>query len=50
MALYIEKAMASKPRESVIPNPKLKLLEQVSEVMRFRPMKRGARFPALPGP
>src|SRR5215470_7185461 len=29
-------AKASPPREGFIPNPKLKLLDQVSEVMRFK--------------
>src|ERR1051326_1390299 len=33
---YIEKAKASTPPEGFIPNPKLKLLDQVSEVMRFK--------------
>jgi hypothetical protein len=32
----IETARASTPREGFIPNRKLKLLEQVSEVMRFK--------------
>ena len=36
MRLDIGKAKASQPREGFIPNPKLKLLEQVSEVMRFK--------------
>ncbi len=36
MRVDIEKAKASKPREGFIPNPKLKLLDQVSEVMRFK--------------
>jgi hypothetical protein len=36
MGSNIERAKASKPREGFIPNPKLKLLEQVSEVMRFK--------------
>ena len=36
MRLDIGKAKASRPREGFIPNPKLKLLEQVSEVMRFK--------------
>jgi len=31
----IEKAKASTPAEGFIPNPKLKLLDQVSEVMRL---------------
>jgi hypothetical protein len=34
MSLDIGKAKASRPREGFIPNPKLKLLDQVSEVMR----------------
>lgn len=36
MSLDIEYAKASRPREGFIPNPKLKLLDQVSEVMRFK--------------
>jgi hypothetical protein len=32
----IEKAKTSNLRDSFIPNPKLKLLDQVSEVMRFK--------------
>jgi hypothetical protein len=36
MALYNGKGNASTPREGFIPNPKLKLLEQVSEVMRLK--------------
>ena len=32
----IEKAKASGRLDGFIPNPKLKLLEQVSEVMRFK--------------
>jgi hypothetical protein len=36
MRLDIGKAKASRPREGFIPNPKLKLLDQVSEVMRFK--------------
>jgi integron integrase len=36
MAAYIGNGKASTPREGFIPNPKLKLLEQVSEVMRFK--------------
>ena len=36
MKLDIGKAKAPRPREGFIPNPKLKLLEQVSEVMRFK--------------
>jgi hypothetical protein len=35
MSLNIGKAKASNPREGFIPNPKLKLLDQVGEVMRF---------------
>src|SRR6516165_10535286 len=34
--LHIGKAKASNPWEGFVPNPKLKLLEQVSEVMRFK--------------
>jgi hypothetical protein len=33
---HIEKAKASGGWEGFIPNPKLKLLDQVSEVMRFK--------------
>src|SRR5262249_2353661 len=36
MAQYIGNAKASRPREGFVPNPKLKLLDQVSEVMRFK--------------
>jgi hypothetical protein len=36
MASYIGTAKASGPREGFIPNPKRKLLDQVSEVMRFK--------------
>src|ERR1035438_2886873 len=36
MGFYIGREKASRPREGFIPNPKLKLLEQVSEVMRFK--------------
>ena len=36
VSLDIENAKASTPREGFIPNPKLKLLDQVSEVMRFK--------------
>ena len=36
MGFYIGKAKASVPSEGSIPNPKLKLLDQVSEVMRFK--------------
>jgi len=32
----IENGKASRAREAFMPNPKLKLLEQVSEVMRFK--------------
>jgi|ERR1035438_2116838 integrase len=35
MGFDIGKAKASRPREGFFPNPKLKLLGQVSEVMRF---------------
>ena len=40
---YIRREKASRPREGFIPNPKLKLLEQVSEVMRFTGL--GVRSP-----
>ncbi len=36
MRVDIGNAKASKPREGFIPNPKLKLLEKVSEAMRFK--------------
>jgi hypothetical protein len=36
MRLDIGKAKASRRREGFIPNPKLKLLDQVSEVMRLK--------------
>jgi hypothetical protein len=36
MGSYIERTKASKPREGFLPNPKLKFLDQVSEVMRFK--------------
>src|ERR1022692_2511544 len=36
MGSYIGTAKASRPREGFIPNPKLKLLDQLSEVMRFK--------------
>src|SRR5580765_4137583 len=36
MSLDIGKAKASEPRAGFLPNPKLKLLDQVSEVMRFK--------------
>jgi integron integrase len=36
MVPYIGNANTSKPRDGFIPNPKLKLLDQVSEVMRFK--------------
>ncbi len=32
----IGEAKASRPPDGFIPNPKLKLLDQVSEVMRFK--------------
>ena len=34
MGLYIRKEKASRAREGFIPNPKLKLMEQVSEVIQ----------------
>jgi hypothetical protein len=43
----IGKAKASEPREGFIPNPKPKLLDQVSEVMRFKhyfAVREGKRF------
>ena len=36
MDLHIGKAKASNTLERFIPNPKFKLLDQVSEVMRFK--------------
>lgn len=36
MSFHIGTANTSKPSERFIPNPKLKLLDQVSEVMRFK--------------
>jgi hypothetical protein len=36
MRLDIGKGKASRPREGFSPNPKLKLLDQVSEVMRLQ--------------
>ncbi len=36
MRWRIEKAKTSRPWEGFIPNPKLKLLDRVSEVMRFK--------------
>ena len=36
MRFDIGKAKASRPREGFIPNPKLKLLAQVGEVMGFK--------------
>ena len=36
MERNIEKANTSKPRDGFIPNPKLRLLDQVSEVIRFK--------------
>ena len=39
------KVKASAPRDGFIPNPKLKLLDQVSEVMRFRrPGKKRSKY------
>jgi len=35
MSFYIGNASTSEPRERFIPNPKIKLLDQVSEVMRW---------------
>ena len=36
MSAHIGRGNTSKVREGFIPNPKLKLLDQVSEVMRFK--------------
>ena len=36
MRFHMGKGKASGPPEGLIPNPKLELLEQVSEVMRFK--------------
>jgi hypothetical protein len=36
MRLAIGKGKASRPREGFLPNPKLKRLDQVSEVMRLQ--------------
>ena len=36
MRLNIKNAKAYSPLDGFIPNPKLKLLDQVSEVMRFK--------------
>ena len=36
MAFDMAKGKAYKPQQRFIPNPKLKLLDQVSEVMRFK--------------
>ena len=36
MRFDIGKAKASRLREGFLPNPRLKLLDQVNEVMRFR--------------
>ncbi len=36
MGLDMENAMASGTRDGFVPNSKLKLLDQVSEVMRFK--------------
>jgi hypothetical protein len=36
MSVTLGNANTSQPRERFIPNPKLKLLDQVSEVMRFK--------------
>ncbi len=43
MGSYIGKEKASRSREEFIPNPKLKLLEQVCEVMRFKVAADGVR-------
>jgi hypothetical protein len=51
MGLDIETAKASNPHEGFIPNPKLRLLDQVSEVMRFKHYSQRAERTAiaLPG-
>ena len=36
MRLDIGKAKASRPRDGFIPNPKLKLMDQVREVLRLK--------------
>src|SRR5690349_9684628 len=36
MSIDIESGIASRRKEGFLPNPKLKLLDQVSEVMRFK--------------
>ena len=36
VATDIDSRITSKVREGFVPNPKLKLLDQVSEVMRFK--------------
>jgi hypothetical protein len=40
VSLVTENAKASTPPEGFIPNPKLKLLDKVSEVMRFKHCRR----------
>jgi hypothetical protein len=39
MGASIGAGKASRPREGFIPNPKLKQLDQVSEMMRFRRLR-----------
>ena len=46
--LPIGKAKASRPLEGFIPNPKLKLLDQVSEVMRFSDASLRRRYATQP--
>jgi hypothetical protein len=46
MGFDIGKGKASRPLEGFIPNPKLKLLEQVSEVGRFEAAAKGMRAAA----
>jgi len=41
MSTHIGRGITSKVREKLIANPKLKLLEQGSEVMRFKRSWRG---------
>jgi len=49
MGLCFGKAKASRLREGFITNPKLKLLDQVSEVMRFKTEVNGMRAAAGQG-
>ncbi len=49
MGFYIGREKASRPREGFIPNPKLRFLDQVSEVMRFKHHSLRTE-PAFPSP